>query len=200
MKKIINKFNLKKIIIIILSLILLMFICVNSYAQVEIVNPQKVNDFNNDTKEIVLYQEYPVVDVYGPIVWAIDIPSKKWTLSFCNNGITFSLAKAGWYKIYEQVGDILVKDVYFFDDAGLMVTGFIQTINGDKYYMQEKKNANEGKMVYWWHEVANGRWYYFGGNGVLQENNILPKEIVLDSKGQQVIEKSHSTVIGPKME
>ncbi|MGN0158509.1 MAG: hypothetical protein ACI39W_05140, partial [Brotaphodocola sp.] len=67
---------------------------------------------------------------------------------------------------------------YYFNDAGYMVTGWIDDQDGNRYYLHPLSDGDQGAMYTGWH-LINGVWYYFSENsdgtmGHLLRNTVTP--------------------------
>ena len=122
--------------------------------------------------------------------WKVNPTTGKWSLSGTN-----ALGQAtAPVNCFCQVNTVLAKDVYgmkagdtvtdtyYFDAAGNMVTGWMQTSDNKWYFFSDQKDGNEGKMSIGWTKVA-GNWYYFTSNGSLQTSGTTPDGKTVDANG-----------------
>ena len=77
-------------------------------------------------------------------------------------------------------------DVYYFDDAGKMVTGIVKDDKGDYYYFETEANENQGKMVIGW-KVIDGDLYYFEADGKMLRNGTSPEGFRVDANGKLIL-------------
>lgn len=83
------------------------------------------------------------------------------------------------------VTQIPITDTYCFKD-GNMLTGWIRTIDGKWYFMENAKNANEGKMVFGWKQI-DGKWYYFTTDGSMLVNALAPDGRMVGADGAVIV-------------
>lgn len=74
---------------------------------------------------------------------------------------------------------------YYFDAAGNMITGWVQTADAKWYFFENAKTADEGKMQIGWKNVE-GSWYFFGPDGTLFQNAVTPDGYIVDANGSWV--------------
>ena len=122
--------------------------------------------------------------------WKVDPATGKWSLSGLN---VFGQSTAP-VNCFCQVNTVLAQDVYgmkagdtvtdtyYFDAAGNMVTGWMQTSDNKWYFFSDQKDGNEGKMSIGWTKVA-GNWYYFTSNGSLLTSGTTPDGKKVDANG-----------------
>lgn len=79
-----------------------------------------------------------------------------------------------------------IVDVYYFDDAGKMVTGIVKDDKGDYYYFETEANENQGKMVIGW-KLIDGDFYYFGADGKMLQNGTTPEGLKVDANGKLIL-------------
>lgn len=122
--------------------------------------------------------------------WQVDKATGKWKLS----GVNVFGQSTSPVNCFCQVNTILNKDVlnmkagdtvtdtYYFDAAGNMVTGWMQTADNKWYFFSDQKDANEGKMSLGWTQIA-GNWYYFTANGSMLVGGTAPDGQKVDENG-----------------
>lgn len=113
------------------------------------------------------YEGYFYVIPTGTYPWdAIELENGKWLKN----------SKGWWYR-YDTSGwacGIFASEngkIYYFNDAGYMVTGW-QTLNysGNDYMILEGGDiyfASNGAMQFRWSKIG-GKWYYFNKSGVMK--------------------------------
>lgn len=74
--------------------------------------------------------------------------------------------------------------IYCFGNEGKMITGWMQDANGDWRFFSNKKNGTYGKMALGWNKVGQDGWYYFGPDGRLFRNMIMPDGKILGLDGK----------------
>ena len=77
-------------------------------------------------------------------------------------------------------------DVYYFDDAGKMVTGIVKDDKGDYYYFEAEPNENQGKMVVGY-KIIDGDFYYFEPDGKMLRNGTTPEGFRVDANGKLIL-------------
>ena len=74
-----------------------------------------------------------------------------------------------------------VQDIYYFDEKGDMLTGWLTDATGKKYFLDI--NASElGKLAIGWKKIAD-KYYFFNGKGVLVTSGTTPDGYEVDSSG-----------------
>ena len=117
--------------------------------------------------------------------WIKNEISGKWMLSSkVEDGRTWMLSD-GFYCVVRYENDEPVVDTYYFNDAGELVTGFVNTIDNNRYFFEVTQNGNEGKMVKGWRLIGN-KWYYFGEDGAMYRYRMTPDGYFVDSNGEYI--------------
>ncbi len=123
------------------------------------------------------------------VSWSYDPITNKFKMNVAVGAETVPAAD-GFYlvnSIVEQnvngvIARVPVADTYYFNNEGTMITGWIKTNDNKWYYMESMKNANEGKMMYGWHQVEN-KWYYFVADGMMLVNALTPDGFTVGADG-----------------
>lgn len=76
----------------------------------------------------------------------------------------------------------IITDTYYFDEAGNMVTGWMQTADNKWFFFEDAKGSEEGKMSIGWKKVGDS-WYYFTSNGSLLLNGVTPDGLKVNEDG-----------------
>lgn len=126
------------------------------------ITPTKVNA---DKVINATFDESSVRWYYNPI-------TNKWQLDYVDSNGNALSAVNGFYELvsYRTVyinnvaHQVPIKNIYYFDENGNMVTGFVETANKTVYYFEEAKTLGGGKMVVGWKNI-NGSMYYFNEDG-----------------------------------
>ena len=79
-------------------------------------------------------------------------------------------------------------DIYYFDEYGNVVTGWVYTPDGNAYFFNNEKNNNEGKMITGWRTIE-GKPHYFNPDGTLLRNGIAPDGRAVDAEGKIISNK-----------
>lgn len=112
--------------------------------------------------------------------WVYDPRSNKYKLNI-NVNDNQTNAINGFY-VLNVVNSVIVnhttvptvtQNTYYFDNTGSMVTGFVNTADGKRYFFENAKTVDEGKMIVGWKQIQND-WYYFGVDGMMWSNAITP--------------------------
>ncbi len=80
-------------------------------------------------------------------------------------------AKAGWHYMHNPFSGKEQKDGWFyFNESGIMQTGWIKTENGNWYYCNDVSDGDLGRMKTGWYlDSADGRYYYLDPvTGIMQ--------------------------------
>ena len=88
--------------------------------------------------------------------------------------------------VIRNVNGSTTVDVYYFDEAGKMVTGIVKDDKGDYYYFEIEANENQGKMVIGW-KLIDGDFYYFGTDGKMLRNGTAPEGLKVDANGKLIL-------------
>jgi hypothetical protein len=117
--------------------------------------------------------------------WIKNEFSGKWMLSSkVEDGRTWMLSN-GFYDVVSYVNEKIVVDTYYFNEAGELVTGFVNTIDNNRYFFETEQNGNEGKMSKGWRLISN-KWYYFGEDGAMYRYRMTPDGYFVDSNGEYI--------------
>ena len=117
--------------------------------------------------------------------WIKDESTGKWMLMTKElDGRNLVLAD-GFYETISYENGKVKADTYYFNIAGELVTGWVQTIDNNKYFFEVDYNANEGKMVKGW-KVVEGKWYFFGDDGAMYRYTMTPDGYLVDANGEYV--------------
>ena len=114
----------------------------------------------------------------------------NWT--YRNNGIQY---KSRWACIYtpyaSQAAGQRQYDWFYFDEAGLMKTGWLADPTGNIFYLNPNSDGTRGRMVTGW-AVIDGFYYYFnnvegsGSMGALYRNAMTPDGHRVDASGKMI--------------
>ena len=117
--------------------------------------------------------------------WIKNEISGKWMLSSkTEDGRTWMLSD-GFYCVVRYENNEPVVDTYYFNDAGELVTGFVNTIDNNRYFFEVTQNGNEGKMAKGWRSISN-KWYYFGEDGAMYRYRMTPDGYFVDGNGEYI--------------
>ena len=102
-----------------------------------------------------------------------------------------TLALGGLYTLNEkdtviennESRQVSVKNVYYFNDDGEMVTGFVKTAEGKTYFFENAKTKDEGRMVVGWKKIYNS-WYFFNPDGTMFTNGTTPDGYNIGADGK----------------
>ena len=75
--------------------------------------------------------------------------------------------------------------VFYFNEQGNMVTGWVTTADNKTYFFEDQKTVDEGEMVKGWKEVGDS-WYYFGSDGAMITNGITPDGNIVGADGKWI--------------
>ena len=117
--------------------------------------------------------------------WIKNEISGKWMLSSKTEDRRTWMLSDGFYCVVRYENEEPVVDTYYFNDAGELVTGFVNTIDNNRYFFEVTQNGNEGKMVKGWRSISN-KWYYFGEDGAMYRYSMTPDGYFVDSNGEYV--------------
>ena len=76
----------------------------------------------------------------------------------------------------------LVKDFYFFDSNGDMLTGWLTDGSGKKFYLDTSTGSEMGKMARGWKAIGTN-YYYFNADGTLFSGGVTPDGFTVDANG-----------------
>lgn len=79
----------------------------------------------------------------------------------------------------------IVKDFYFFDNTGAMVTGWLTDGSGKKYYLDQSSTSEVGKMARGWKAIGTN-YYYFNTDGTLFVGGVTPDGYNVDANGMWI--------------
>jgi len=88
-----------------------------------------------------------------------------------------SPAKSHWEYLY--YGPTGRTDWYYFDNDGIMQTGFL-SLNNATYYLHEEPDGTRGHMYVGWNLIHDD-WYYLGSTGALYVNTVTPDGYSVDA-------------------
>ena len=77
---------------------------------------------------------------------------------------------------------ITVKEFYYFNDKGEMLTGWLTDKSGKKYYLETAVNSEMGKMARGWKAIGTD-YYYFNLDGTLFTSGITPDGYTVNANG-----------------
>ncbi|MBR1453331.1 MAG: hypothetical protein IJ593_01620 [Lachnospiraceae bacterium] len=117
------------------------------------------------------------------VSWRYDPISDAWQLNVFDVGGQGSVAQNGFYEIVSGS----TRDTYYFNEIGDMVTGWIKTSDSKRYFFENAKNINEGKMVTGWKSIG-GYWYYFATDGSMLSGTITPDGYIVDIDGRWIMD------------
>ena len=66
-----------------------------------------------------------------------------------------------------------------------MVTGWVNTVDGKKYFFENAIEADLGKMIIGWKQIQND-WYYFTEDGSLLINATTPDGFLVSADGKRM--------------
>ena len=94
-------------------------------------------------------------------------------------------ATNGFYNIVKTENNVVSNSVYYFDEKGKMVTGWVKDSENNLYYFEPANNDNLGKMVIGWKEI-NGDSFYFGSDGKMMKNGVTPDGKYVGENGKLI--------------
>lgn len=109
----------------------------------------------------------------------------KWLYSPITNKWQFSYDDPNLGLFAKNVFINIDKHIYYFDNDGIMVTGWIKDPNGNYYLLEWHNSLIEGSMMSGWQKV-NGIWYYFSINGELLTNTVTPDGHIVNNEGEWI--------------
>ena len=116
--------------------------------------------------------------------WSYHPESGKWTFVSGNRQY-----KSEWAYIYNPyaAGTANEYDWFRFDDAGYMVTGWFDDIDGNRYFLWPLSDTRMGHMVTGWQQIGL-KWYFLktvsdGTRGALMRNTTTPDGYKVDADG-----------------
>ena len=127
------------------------------------------------------------------ISWVYDPVNNIWKLNISNGGTGSVEARNGFYQINKERVTIIngtststiISDIYYFDENGKMITGWVGTADGKWYFFEDRKIMDEGKMIYGWRNIQ-GAWYYFAADGAMLANTITPDGYRVGADGKHI--------------
>ena len=145
-----------------------------------------------NSKTILKNKTYKLPLDASVIRWEYKPMEDAWGLNVLMNDILVPLKDDFYYiKIDKKtiVNDnetiVSVIETYYLDENGKMFTGWLHTLDGNVYFFDITKNANEGKMAVGW-KLINGNWYYFDLNGAMLVNTITPDGYLVGADGKML--------------
>lgn len=125
--------------------------------------------------------------------WIYDPINNGWKLSGTNENGNTIYATNGFYVLSQMRTQIIngvetqtqINSTYCFNEKGNMLTGWILTSDNKWYFFENKKVADEGKMVTGWKQIQNA-WYFFGEDGVMYVNTITPDGYRVGADGKLI--------------
>ncbi|MBR1454312.1 MAG: hypothetical protein IJ593_06670, partial [Lachnospiraceae bacterium] len=102
-------------------------------------------------------------------------------------------ASIGFYDIVQTVTQSIndvhvqaqIKNTYYFNELGEMVTGFIKTVDNKTYFFDNSTGADMGKMVIGWKKIQND-WYYFNLDGSMLVSSTTPDGYLVGADGKMM--------------
>ena len=126
--------------------------------------------------------------------WKYDPINNSWKLSAFDlnnapinvaNGF-FVLSKIVVVMENNQTVSKLANDTYYFDTQGNMVDGWVKTSDGNKYFFNNEKTIDEGKLCIGWKYIG-GYWYFFNGeDGSMLTNAVTPDGYIVGADGRMI--------------
>ena len=155
----------------------------NAATEVKTTQVQTTSKNDTNTKQVVSTNA----------AWVTDPLTGGFKLNVLNEQGLPVAATNGFYSLNSVVTTMVnnipvqvpVSDTYFFDAAGNMVTGWVQTADNKWYFFDNTPNANMGKMTTGWREVQ-GSYYYFNPDGTMMTNGITPDGYTIGADGKWV--------------
>ncbi len=155
----------------------------NAATEVKTTKAQTTSKNDTNTKQVVSTNA----------AWVTDPITGGFKLNVLNEQGLPVAATNGFYSLNSVVTTMVnnipvqvpVSDTYFFDAAGNMVTGWVQTADNKWYFFDNTPNANMGKMTTGWREVQ-GSYYYFNPDGTMMTNGITPDGYTIGADGKWV--------------
>ena len=155
-----------------------------------ILNPfnTKPDTTQSPTNKVILYVGNGAI-----CSWTIDQITGKWRLTLVNEQGQTAPAVNGFYQLNTTrktvVNNIeyqeMVSEIYYFDEQGNMVTGWVITPDGNKYFFNIEKTMDEGNMATGWKTIENNM-YYFNIDGTLLRNGVTPDGRSVDAEGRLI--------------
>ncbi len=125
------------------------------------------------------------------ISWTYLPTTNDWQLSYVENGET-KLASNVFIDVPRNIAfgvetQIPIYDRYYFDSKGKMLVGWLHSPFDDKwYYFEANNNTTRGHMIMGSWKQIQGKWYYFGIDGVMYRNQFTPDGYLVDQNGEWV--------------
>ena len=140
------------------------------------------------------YTENETVWVYDPISNKFMLHIKTFDSEVPAMNGFFVIDREVETKVNGILTQVIVTDTYYFDSNGNMLTGWIHTLNDDKwYFFDNSKTINEGKMyVLGWYQIEN-KWYYFDIDGRMLVNTKTPDGLYVGADGAYVNTQTTNT-------
>ena len=126
--------------------------------------------------------------------WNLNILGGKRNLTLINELGQAVPAVNGFYQVDTTMNMIVNNietpvthsDVYYFDEFGNAVTGWVHTPDGNSYFFNNERTDNECKMVTGW-RVIEGKLHYFNPDGTHLRNGIAPDGRAVDANGILIV-------------
>ena len=118
------------------------------------------------------------------MAWGYDTNSNNWSLTVFNDGKSENIKNSFYVNEKSAITNKdKLPDVYYLDNQGNLVTGFVNDTYGNSYYMNPNQGANFGKLERGWVEVNKNQWCYFQIDGRLLKNSITPDGYYVNENG-----------------
>ena len=117
--------------------------------------------------------------------WVADATG-KWHLNKVNTLGQIEEVKSSWLclDVEANVNGVktIVKDFYYFNGNGEMLTGWLTDGTTKKYYLDQSNSSEMGKMVRGW-KLIGTNYYYFNQDGTLFTSGLTPDGYAVDANG-----------------
>ena len=126
--------------------------------------------------------------------WSYDPVDNSWQLNSTDangnavraiNGL-YALTHVRTHIVNGVPMETIVPSVYCLNANAKMVTGWVKTLDGKWFFFENKKNADEGKMVTGWKQIQ-GAWYYFGEDGAMYIDTVTPDGRRVGADGKLIV-------------
>lgn len=159
--------------ILVLSILLMILFCTRIFA-LEI-------DEEKEAISVKVEMNEKIPQLYNNSEWIIKSDGKFGLKVHYENG-EFIVVN-GFVDVLSVENNIVIHAVYYFDNNGDMVTGWIKDSKNDMYYMREEQNEFIGRMAIGWVSTHSGL-YYLNEDGSLLRNSITPDGNKVDENGR----------------